>query len=176
MKRKVPIKKIKTNEINPRYIKQDKYLQLVKSIKEFPEMLEKRPIVVDEEGTILGGNMRLKACEHAGLKEVWCEIVTDWTEEQKRQFIIKDNVTFGQWEWDMLANEWDSESLLDWGLDVVSMQDSFEDETFDESQDALASGDVVINMSMSRQEFELAHDDFEKFIKTYPKIICKIKS
>ncbi len=97
-------------------------------------------------------------------------------EEQKRQFIIKDNVTFGQWEWDMLANEWDSESLLDWGLDVVSMQDSFEDETFDESQDALASGDVVINMSMSRQEFELAHDDFEKFIKTYPEIICKIKS
>ena len=118
MRRKVPLKKISTNEINPRLIKQEKFLQLVQSIKDFPEMLEKRPIVVDELGTILGGNMRLAACRQAGMKEVWCEIVMDWSEEQKRQFIIKDNINFGEWEWDMLANEWNENTLQEWGLDL----------------------------------------------------------
>tara|TARA_R110001583_G_scaffold121731_3_gene272906 strand:+ start:529 stop:1059 length:531 start_codon:yes stop_codon:yes gene_type:complete len=176
MKRLVPLKKIKTNEINPRYIKQDKYLQLVESIKEFPEMLEKRPIVVDETGTILGGNMRLKACEHAGLKEVWCEIVTDWSEEQKKQFIIKDNVTFGQWEWDILANQWEIDDLKEWGLDVVNMQDSFEDDTFEESQKEQKTGEVEIVMSMSKQDYSNAEDDFQSLIKKHSNIICRIKN
>ena len=134
MKRLVPLKKIKTNEINPRYIKQAKYLQLVESIKEFPEMLEKRPIVVDETGTILGGNMRLKACEHAGLKEVWCEVVTDWNEEQKKQFIIKDNVNFGEWDFDLLANEWEAKALEDWGLEIPKTD--FEDKEYELQDDA----------------------------------------
>ena len=118
MKQQVKIYKIKGNPKNPRLIKDHKFKQLVKSIKEFPEMLEKRPIVVDENMMVLGGNMRLKASKDAGLKEVWVDIAEGWTQEQKDEFVVKDNVSFGEWDWTMLANEWDSESLNDWSLDV----------------------------------------------------------
>jgi DNA modification methylase len=118
MKKKVKISEIKNNTNNPRIIKDDKFKKLVKSIKEFPQMLEKRPIVVDETMMVLGGNMRLKACIEAGLKEVWIDVAEGWTEEQKQEFIVKDNVGFGEWDWDTLANEWDIEMLEDWGLDI----------------------------------------------------------
>jgi DNA modification methylase len=118
MKKKVKISEIKNNTNNPRIIKDDKFKKLVKSIKEFPEMLEKRPIVVDETMMVLGGNMRLKACLEAGLKEVWIDVAEGWTEDQKQEFIVKDNVGFGEWDWDTLANEWDIEMLEDWGLDI----------------------------------------------------------
>ena len=118
MKKQVKISEIKNNTNNPRIIKDDKFKKLVKSIKEFPQMLEKRPIVVDENMMVLGGNMRLKACLEAGLKEVWIDVAEDWTEEQKQEFIVKDNVGFGEWDWDTLANEWDIEMLEDWGLDI----------------------------------------------------------
>ena len=114
----VSISKIKNNPNNPRTIKDDKFHKLVKSIKEFPEMLDKRPIVVNAEMIVLGGNMRLKACREAGLKEVPVIIAEDWTEDQQRQFIIKDNVSGGEWDWDMLANEWNLEELDEWGLDL----------------------------------------------------------
>src|SRR6056297_334576 len=112
------ISSVKLNQDNPRFIKDDKFKQLVKSIKEFPEMLKIRPIVVNNNNVILGGNMRLKACKEAGLKEVPIIKADDLTEEQQKEFIIKDNVSGGQWDWDMLANEWDAEQLEDWGLDV----------------------------------------------------------
>lgn len=115
---KVDINQIKENPSNPRYIKGDKFRKLIKSLKEFPEMLEKRPIVVDEAMVVLGGNMRLKACREAGIKEVHINIAKGWTEEQKKEFIIKDNASFGEWDWDVLANEWDEDRLIDWGLDV----------------------------------------------------------
>ncbi len=118
MKKKVSIKEVIPNKNNPRIIKDNKFHKLVKSIKEFPEMLEKRPIVVDDNNIVLGGNMRLKASIDAGLKEVWIDTAEGWTEEQKNEFIIKDNVNFGEWEWDMLSNEWNSAELEDWGLDV----------------------------------------------------------
>jgi len=114
----VDISKVKGNTNNPRIIKDDKFIKLVKSIKEFPEMLELRPIVVDENYIVLGGNMRLKACIEAGLKEVNILIADKLTEDQKQEFIVKDNVGFGEWDWDMIANEWDSELLNEWGLDV----------------------------------------------------------
>jgi hypothetical protein len=114
----VDIKKVKGNTNNPRIIKDDKFKKLVKSIKDFPEMLELRPIVVDENMIVLGGNMRLKACIEAGLKEVHITIADNLTEEQKQEFIVKDNVGFGEWDWDMIANVWDSELLNEWGLDV----------------------------------------------------------
>ena len=116
MKQLIKISQVKSNPNNPRLIKNDKFKKLVKSVQDFPEMLELRPIVVDENMIVLGGNMRLKACKEAGLKEVWIE-VADLTEQQKKEFTIKDNVGFGEWEWDMLANEWEQTELEDWGLD-----------------------------------------------------------
>lgn len=118
MKQKVKISQVKNNPNNPRLIKDDKFEKLVKSIKAFPEMLEKRPIVVDEDYMVLGGNMRLKASAEAGLKEVWIDVAEGWSEEQKQEFIIKDNVGFGVWDWDMIANEWDVEQVEEWGLDL----------------------------------------------------------
>jgi len=115
---KVPISKVRANPNNPRIIKDDKFQKLVKSIQEFPQMLDIRPIVVNEDMIVLGGNMRLKACLEAGIKEVAIIKATDLTEEQQKEFIIKDNVGFGEWDWDNLANEWDSDKLEEWGLDV----------------------------------------------------------
>ena len=127
MKQQVKISKVKGNPSNPRIIKNDKFKKLVKSIKEFPEMLKLRPIVVDEDFMVLGGNMRLKASKEAGLKEVWIDIAEGLTEDQKKEFIVKDNVGFGEWEWDMLANEWDSVKLTEWGLDVWQNEDDIKE-------------------------------------------------
>ena len=126
MKQQVKISKVKGNPNNPRIIKNDKFKKLVTSIKEFPEMLKLRPIVVDEDMMVLGGNMRLKASKDAGLKEVWIDIAEGWTKEQKDEFVVKDNVNFGDWEWDILANEWDSVNLDDWGLDTWKNLDDIE--------------------------------------------------
>jgi hypothetical protein len=118
MIKQVKISEIKSNPNNPRIIKDDKFRKLVKSVKEFPEMLKLRPIVVNSDMIVLGGNMRLKACKEAGLKEVHIIKAEDLTEKQQREFIIKDNVGFGEWDWDDLANEWDTEELEDWGMDI----------------------------------------------------------
>lgn len=113
----LPISKVRPNSENPRYIKDEKFKKLVQSLRDFPEMANVRPIVVNTEMVVLGGNMRLKAMQEAGWKEVPVEVV-DWSEEKQREFIIKDNVGYGEWDWDDLANEWDSEMLSDWGVDV----------------------------------------------------------
>jgi ParB-like chromosome segregation protein Spo0J len=114
----VKLSEIKSNPNNPRIIKDDKFRKLVKSIQDFPKMLEIRPIVVNADMIVLGGNMRLKACKEAGLKEVPVIFADDLTEDEQKQFIIKDNVGFGDWDWDMLANEWEPELIEAWGLDV----------------------------------------------------------
>ena len=113
----LPISKVRPNSENPRYIKDEKFKKLVQSLRDFPEMANVRPIVVNQEMVVLGGNMRLKAMQEAGWSEVPVEVV-DWSEEKQREFIIKDNVGFGEWDWDELANTWDAEELKDWGLDV----------------------------------------------------------
>lgn len=133
MKELVNIASIKPNDDNPRFINDAKFKKLVKSIKAFPQMLEKRPIVVDENMVVLGGNMRLQACKSAGLFEVWVDKAIGWSEEQKREFIIKDNVGFGSWDWDILANDWDLESLTDWGMDLPD--DLFADEILEAEED-----------------------------------------
>ena len=112
---------IKQNPNNPRSINKDKFNKLVKSIEEFPRMLELRPIVLNKDNIVLGGNMRLKACKQIGLSEVPVVYADDLTEEEQRQFIIKDNVGFGDWDWELLANEWDVSDLNDWGLDLPDM-------------------------------------------------------
>lgn len=115
------LSKIKPNPDNPRIVKDDKFKKLVKSIKEFPKMMELRPIVVDSNNIVLGGNMRLKALKELNYKEIpdsWVKRAEDLTEEETKRFIIADNVGFGAWDWEQLANEWDEEQLIDWGLDI----------------------------------------------------------
>jgi hypothetical protein len=113
----IKIEKISVNPSNPRVCKDDKFKKLVQSVKDFPEMLNIRPIVVNKDMIILGGNMRFKACKEAGLKEIPI-IKTDLTEEQQKEFLIKDNVSGGEWDWDILANEWNAEDITSWGLDL----------------------------------------------------------
>ena len=117
MIKKVKITEVISNPNNPRLIKDDKFKKLVKSIQEFPDMLNVRPIVVNTDMVVLGGNMRLKAIKEAGIKEINVDIV-DWNEQQQKEFIVKDNVGYGEWDWNDLANNWDSEELTDWGLDI----------------------------------------------------------
>ena len=130
---KVTLDKIQPNTNNPRLIKDYKFNKLVKSLKDFPDMLKIRPIVVNKDFVILGGNMRYQAAIEANLKEVWITKV-DLTEDQEREFIIKDNVGFGEWDWDLLANDWDNQKLNEWGLDVwmptetEDLEDFFKDE------------------------------------------------
>ena len=115
------IQNIKLNPNNPRLIKDDKFKKLCQSLKDFPEMLELRPIVVNKDMIILGGNMRYKAAKEIGLKEIPVTIA-DLTEDQQREFLIKDNTSGGEWDWEVLANEWDNEELESWGLDVPSFE------------------------------------------------------
>ena len=120
--KQVPLKDIKPNPNNPRIIKDEKFAKLVQSLKDLPEMASVRPIVVNQDMIVLGGNMRLKAMKEAGWKQAPVEVV-DWDEDKQRQFIIKDNVGFGEWDWEMLANEWDAEQLEDWGLDIPAFDE-----------------------------------------------------
>ena len=119
------VSQLKANPTNPRIIKDDKFKKLVESLRSFPEMMEKRPMVcvTDVDGKMfpLGGNMRLRAIHELGMKEIpdtWVTLADDWTEGKRKEFTIKDNVGFGDWNWDDLANEWDAELLQDWGLDL----------------------------------------------------------
>ena len=123
----VEIDTVKLNEENPRILKDDKFKKLVTSIKNFPKMLQLRPIVVNADMVVLGGNMRLQACKKAGLKEVTILKAEHLTEEEQKEFIIKDNVGFGEWDWGVLANEWDTEKIEDWGLDIIGFDVDHED-------------------------------------------------
>jgi ParB-like chromosome segregation protein Spo0J len=113
----VNISAVKLNPNNPRLIKDDKFKKLVQSIKDFPQMLEIRPIVVNTDMVVLGGNMRLRACKEAGLKQVPIIVADNIPEDRQGEFIIKDNVGFGEWDWEALANEWDTDLLADWGME-----------------------------------------------------------
>jgi len=123
---------LKPNGNNPRIIKDQKFQRLVKSIQDFPEMLEARPIVVNQNMVVLGGNMRLKAIKEAKIKEVTVEVV-DWDAAKQAEFIIKDNVGFGEWDWEALANDWDESELKDWGMDVWQQPEQPEGNGWDEN-------------------------------------------
>jgi DNA modification methylase len=167
------ISEVKANPNNPRIIKDDKFKKLVQSIKDFPEMLELRPIVVNNDSIVLGGNMRLKACKEAGLKEVPVIKADDLTEEQQKEFIIKDNVGFGEWDWEDLANNWDAEELTEWGLDLPT--DSFVEmeaveDDFEVSEDGIET-DIVLGDLIEIGEHRLLcgdstqTDTFEKLMQ-----------
>lgn len=159
----VKISAVKSNPNNPRIIKDDKFAKLVNSIKELPQMLQLRPIVVNDDMIVLGGNMRLKACIEAGLKEVPVIKASDLTPDEQRQFIIKDNVGFGEWDWDMLANEWDAEELADWGLDVwqandVTLDGLFNEETPKEEEAVESKTQIIL---------EYSQEDYDKVIEAF---------
>lgn len=123
---KKKVSQVKTNPNNPRLIKDHKFNKLVKSIREFPEMLKIRPIVVDEDNVILGGNMRFKACIEAGLQEVYVIKASELTKEQQKEFVVKDNVNFGEWDYDLLSMDYDVDQLIDYGINVLYFGDELE--------------------------------------------------
>ncbi len=162
----VKISEIKPNPKNPRTIRDDKFQKLVKSIQDFPQMLEKRPLVcfTDTDGkyVVLGGNMRLKASKEVGLKELPIILADDWTEEQKAEFLIKDNVGFGEWDWDQLTSEWDAEKLDDWGLDLpIIMDEPSLDELIGEEKNKPASMKITFKTVEQLQE---AENDIQELI------------
>jgi len=153
------IKDVKLNPANPRIIKDDKFAKLVQSLKEFPEMATIRPIVCNTEMVILGGNMRFKAMQAAGWKEVPVEVV-DWPEDKQAEFVIKDNVSGGEWDWDMLANQWDAEKLQGWGLDVWQQPVEVDYSLLDEEDLSDELADMASGVKKAIQiEFEPDHYD-----------------
>ena len=155
------ISKIKANPNNPRIIKDDKFAKLVQSLKDLPEMAKVRPVVVNQDMVVLGGNMRLKAMKEAGWKEVPVEIV-DWDEDKQRQFIIKDNVGFGEWDWEMLANQWDAEQLDDWGLIIPQWTNGHDINSMDENEVSLEEEFDSIGTSSGLQKVVLIFDGPEE--------------
>jgi ParB-like chromosome segregation protein Spo0J len=160
----VKISEVKPNPKNPRIIKDGKFQKLVKSIQEFPDMLNKRPLVVftdvDNKYVVLGGNMRLKALNELKYTEIPIIIADEWTEEQKNEFLIKDNVGFGEWDWDQLANEWDAEKLDDWGLDIPIFKD---DET--ELKDLSSTIDNLYRIEIVCKDEEHQENSYNKLIE-----------
>lgn len=159
----VKLSEIKLNPNNPRIIKDDKFKKLVQSIKDFPEMLNIRPIVVNQDMIILGGNMRFKACKEAGLKEVPI-IKTNLTEDKQREFLIKDNTSGGEWDWEVLANEWNVEELESWGLEVPSFApeidyDILNDEDVSEQLEDMTNGvKKAIQIEFEAEHYEEAYE------------------
>lgn len=165
---KVKISNIKPNPNNPRYIRDEKFEKLKKSIKDFPEMLKLRPIVVDDDMVVLGGNMRLKALTELGIEEVEIIKAKDLTEKQKAEFIVKDNVGFGEWDWDILANEWDNTQLGEWGLDVWQPDADVDYSILDEDDISGQLEDMTNGVKKAIQiEFEAEHYDEAQLLVKY---------
>lgn len=169
----VKISEVKSNPNNPRIIKDDKFQKLVKSIKEFPEMLSIRPIVVNADMVVLGGNMRLKACKEAGLKEVAIIKAEDLTEEQQKQFIIKDNVGFGEWDWEGLANQWDENELAEWGVKLPVWNDDMTNNESYEGLDALSKLDKFMNAEVKRMFLVYDSETFSKVVEWFNNLQTK---
>jgi ParB-like chromosome segregation protein Spo0J len=171
----VPINTVKANPNNPRIIKDDKFAKLVKSINEFPQMLNLRPIVVNDDMVVLGGNMRLKACKEAGLKEIPIIKASELSEQQQKEFIVKDNVGYGEWDWNDLANNWDSEQLIDWGLDIPGfMELPSEDELTEDNKNKPPTIKITFVTVEDLQQAEI--DIVELIDRKYPKAFFSVSA
>ena len=173
---------IKPNPKNPRVIKDDKFAKLVQSLKDFPEMLEKRPLVcfTDTDGklVVLGGNMRLKAAKEIGLKKLPVMLADDWTEEQKAQFLIKDNVGFGEWNWQELQADWDVEQLGDWGLDIPNFSAGIDETDYSDKNKEIDIDDLdtemVLKLKYNEEEYELVKEQLSKIAATPEQAVWKL--
>ena len=169
MKQEVDIKKVKPNPKNPRVIKDHKFNELVTSIIKFPKMMEKRTIVVDENMVVLGGNMRLRAAFDAGLKKVWIDDTEGWTKEEKQEFIIKDNVSFGQWDFEALANDWEGTDLSSWGVDIWQDNQS-EFFSFESEDDEGSKNELSSDNDYSKFELVMPHSNKIEFLNILNKV------
>ena len=174
---------IKNNPNNPRIIKDDKFKKLVQSIKEFPEMMSKRPLVcvTDVDGKMypLGGNMRLKAIKELEYKEIpdeWIQLADEWTEEQRREFVIKDNVGFGEWDWSDLANNWDAEQLEDWGLTIPGFDSKvldYSDKNIEVDVDSFEDT-MTIKLNYTEEDYFLVRDKLKTIAQTPEQAVWKL--
>jgi hypothetical protein len=172
------VSRLKKNPNNPRVIRDEKFEQLKNSIRDFPEMMELRPMVVDESNTILGGNMRLEAIKALGLKEIpdsWVKRAGELTDEQKRQFVIKDNVSFGTWDFDILANEFDQDLLTAWGLDlpVPASADIDLADFYQESAAAAVDNDKIV-LEYTKEDCERVRAGLRSIDGTFEKAVWKL--
>ena len=172
------LSEIKVNKSNPRIIKDEKFKKLIKSLEDFPKMMEFRPIVVNDDGMILGGNMRYRALLDLGYKEVpdnWVKKASDLTDDEKRRFIIVDNISFGDHDWDALANEWDSEELEDWGLTVNNFNtDSINLDSFFEEDNSKKENKNKIILEYTDEEFELVNEALKNHSGSKEQIFFKL--
>ena len=168
------LSEIKLNKANPRLIKDDKFHKLVQSIKEFPKMMALRPIVIDNDGTILGGNMRFKALTELGYKEVpdeWIKRADALTDDEKQRFIIEDNVGFGEWDFEALQ-DWDTDKLDEWGLDVPEWDDySEKNEEIDFDN---LSDEMMIKLVYPESEYEQVKEQLSKIAATPEQAVWKL--
>jgi hypothetical protein len=163
----IPISKLKPNPSNPRVLRDEKFIKLKKSIQDFPDMLRYRTIVAVTDGNkymVLGGNMRLRALQDLGIKTAPVMLADHWTEEQRRVFIVKDNVGFGEWDWDALANEWDAGDLSDWGLDLPIGQ-NFDDANKEVDIDEFAD-EVTLILKYSAEDHAKVREALSKIAST----------
>lgn len=169
---------LKFNKNNPRAIKGEKLDKLKSSIQDFSKMMALRPIVVDETNTVLGGNMRLKAIKALGLKEIpdeWVKKVDNLTEEEKRRFIVEDNVSFGDWDFELLSENWDVEELEEWGLDLVLPDKDFNADDFFEKPDGSKNSKFRIILDFtSEEEYNEVLKGFEKYTGPKEKVLLKL--
>lgn len=182
MDNKIKISNFKNNPTNPRVIKDDKFNKLVKSIQEFPEMMEKRPMVcvTDVDGKLypLGGNMRLKAIKEIGYNEIpetWVSIADNWTQEKRNEFVIKDNIGYGEWDWENLANEWDAEKLEDWGLNVPNYQNTDIDlDAFFEQDNTEKEQKFKIILEYTEEDYNAVNEALKNYSGSKEQIIYKL--
>ena len=171
---------IHPNPDNPRIIRDEKFQKLKRSIEEFPKMMALRPMVVDAAGMLLGGNMRLRALQDLGFKEIpdsWVRRAEELTEDEKRRFIIVDNVGFGEWEWDTLANEWDTEELEAWGLDVPGFESESEMDYSDKNKEVDVEGfedEMIIKLKYTEDEYRIVRDQLSKIAATPEQAVWKL--
>jgi len=169
----VKISDIKPNPSNPRVIKDDKFKKLRQSIIDFPQMLEIRPIVVNDDMIVLGGNMRLRACQDAGIKEVHIVRASNLTAEQQKEFIIKDNVGFGEWDWAMLANDFDLSELDDWGLYVPEVSSVDIDSFFEDLKDKTEPKSKIV-LEYTQEDYDKVTEAFKEYDGTKEEIVARL--